>query len=69
MLDGTPGHDRRVDDGPIRCSYELVRNGLIVSTGHLTLPRLPTVGDVLRLGGASVEVTDVLPGPRLHLVG
>jgi hypothetical protein len=58
-----------MEDGPIRCSYELVRNGLLVSTGHLTLPRLPTVGDVLRLGGARAEVTDVLPGPRLRLVG
>jgi len=58
-----------MEDGPVRCSYELARNGLIVSTGHLTLQRLPTAGDVLRLGGASVEVTDVLPGPRLRLVG
>jgi hypothetical protein len=58
-----------MEDEPVHCSYELVKNGLIASTGHLTLPRLPAVGDVLRLGGVRVEVTAVLPGPRLRLVG
>ena len=57
-----------MEPGPIRCSYELVKDGIVVSTGHLTLARLPAIGESLRLGGRRVEVTDVLPGPRLRLV-
>jgi hypothetical protein len=57
-----------VEPGPVVCSYELVRDGVVVATGQLTLPQLPAVGELLRLGSASVEVTDVLPGPRLRLL-
>jgi hypothetical protein len=57
-----------MEPAPISCSYELVRDGIVVSTGHLTLTRLPAVGEVLRLGGRRVEVADILPGPRLRLI-
>jgi hypothetical protein len=56
-------------DQTVQCAYELVNDGKVVSTGHLTLPRLPAVGDVLKLGGAALKVDAVLPGPRLRLLG
>jgi hypothetical protein len=57
--------------GSVVCSYELVRDGVIVSTGRLTLPEVPAVGEILRLGGAPVEIVAVWPGvePRLRLLG
>ena len=59
------------DRGSVVCSYELVRDGVVVSTGRLTLPQVPAVGEHLRLGGTSVEIAAVWPGvePRLSLLG
>ena len=57
-----------MEAGSVACSYELVKDGVVVSTGQLTLPQLSAVGELLRLGGVAVEVVDVLPGPRLRLV-
>jgi hypothetical protein len=56
-------------DQTVQCSYQVVKDGNVVSTGHLTLPRLPAVGEVLQLGGATVTVDALLPGPRLRLLG
>jgi hypothetical protein len=57
--------------GSVVCSYELVRDGVIVSTGRLTLPEVPSVGEILRLGGAPVTIAAIWPGvePRLRLLG
>lgn len=63
-----PEYAHVVESGPVACSYELVKDGAVVSTGQLTLPQLPRVGELLRLGGTAVEVVDVLPGPRLRLI-
>jgi hypothetical protein len=61
------GYARPVESGPVACSYELVKDGVVVATGQLTLPRLPEVGESIGLGAASAEVIALLPGPRLRL--
>jgi hypothetical protein len=57
-----------VEPGSSSCSYELVRDGVVVATGQLTLPKVPVVADLLCMGGVTVEVTEALRGPRLRLV-
>jgi len=46
---------------PVVCSYEEREGDTVVSTGRLTLDRVPSVGDVLRLGGRRVRVEEVVP--------
>lgn len=54
------------------CTYELVRNGAIVSTGHITLDRPPVAGATISLGGQSLTIDSVWPSgggeTRLRLV-
>lgn len=44
------------EEGSYACEYEVVRDDEIVSTGRLTLPEPPEVGDTIRLGGRALEV-------------
>ena len=60
---------RIVEAGLVVCTYELLRDEVVVSTGQLTLEKVPGVGEVIRLGGTRAEVVEVLPGPRLRLRG
>lgn len=46
------------------CQYELVRDGEIVSTGHITLEQPPTVGQTIQLGGRSYVIDEVWPTGR-----
>jgi hypothetical protein len=54
------------------CSYEVVRDGAIVSTGHITLDRAPVTGEPIHLGGERLEIDSVWPESggqhRLRLV-
>jgi hypothetical protein len=43
------------------CSYELVRDGEIVSTGHITLDQPPQPGGSVTLGGERLEIESVWP--------
>jgi hypothetical protein len=46
---------------PYPCSYELIRDGAIVSTGHITLDSPPVVGEAIDLGGERLEIESVWP--------
>lgn len=54
------------------CSYELIRDGEIVSTGHITLEQTPVVGGKISLGGQRLEIEAAWPAgagrTRLRLV-
>jgi hypothetical protein len=54
------------------CQYELVRDGEIVSTGHITLEQPPVVGATIELGGRSLVIESLWPTgsgeTRLRLV-
>lgn len=54
------------------CSYEVVRETEIVSTGHLTLDQEPVAGNLVTLGGERLEIESVWPAtsgePRIRLV-
>ena len=54
------------------CQYELVRDGEIVSTGHITLEQPPVVGATIALGGRSLVIESLWPTgsgeTRLRLV-
>lgn len=55
------------------CQYELVRDGEIVSTGHITLEQAPVVGATIELGGRRLVIESLWPTgsgeTRLRLVG
>lgn len=53
------------------CTYELVRDGQIVSTGHITLERPPVAGGEVVLGGERLVIESLWPSggeTRLRLV-
>lgn len=54
------------------CSYEVVREAEIVSTGHITLEQEPVAGNLVTLGGERLEIESVWPAttgePRIRLV-
>ncbi len=54
------------------CSYEVVRETEIVSTGHLTLDQAPVAGALVTLGGERLAIESVWPAqsgePRIRLV-
>jgi hypothetical protein len=43
------------------CTYEIVRGGEIVSTGHITLERPPEVGATVQLGGEQLVIDAFWP--------
>jgi hypothetical protein len=57
---------------PYPCSYEVVRDGAIVSTGHIVLDRPPVAGESIELGGERLEIESVWPAgagqSRLRIV-
>jgi hypothetical protein len=54
------------------CTYELVHDGQIVSTGHITLDRPPVAGATIELGGERLVIDALWPTgageTRLRLV-
>jgi hypothetical protein len=43
------------------CQYEVVRDGEIVSTGHITLEQAPVAGATIELGGRQPVIESVWP--------
>jgi hypothetical protein len=46
------------------CQYEVVRDGEIVSTGHITLEQPPVVGAAIELGGEQLVIESLWPTGR-----